>query len=692
MMEKRSLPISPYPPSALRHSAAGAGWPEGPVSAAPIPRVGIAMLALAGLVAGAASHAVAGPTAFAPPPAPAVDATADAVPPAPVRGLIVRLRGAPPHAPSAAEASTGRRRAAVARADARWRTVLAASGLGAEPGVRLEPVGRDAWRVVFDGARSAARVAHWSAVLARRPEIDWAVPNERETALQAAPDTTPDDPLFGGLDGQWWLQPAGGSDADPIAARLRGVPGFQTAWARTTGDPQTVVAVLDTGIAPHPDLDAARLLPGYDLVSDWDPASATGYANDGDGRDADPTDPGDWVDAADRALDPARYGACAAQASDWHGTAVTSYLAAATGNGAGVAAALWQGRVLPVRVAGKCGAEVVDIVDGMRWAAGLQVCHTFAAAGEASQGCAEWAPVNPHPARVVNISFGASLPCNAAYQEAIDELHALGVLVVAAAGNGHGAPVRPASCRGVVAVGALNRDGFKATYSNFGPGVTIATVGGDDDENGWGPYLADSGLLALSNDGATTLGEPAFARRYGTSFAAPIATGVAALMLAADPGLGPDELIDGLRASARPHVTSPWLPACGPAYPGRCACTTTTCGAGILDADQAVAWAQAHAAGTAWSPPAWRAPTLDTPELRQAAASGPDIAVESSAQAAGTSGGTAAAAGSTGGGAVGAIELALLLLACRALGGRARILAYRASGRPRPNTGSGLKT
>jgi serine protease len=627
------------------------------------------MLALAGLVAGAPTHALAGPPTLAAVPASAVDGPADTTLATPVRGLLVRLRDAPAHAPTAAaEAPTGRRRAAVARADARWRALLAASGLGAEPGMRLEPVGRDVYRVVFDDAHSGARVAHWVAVLARRPEVVWAVPNERETALQAVPDMAPDDPLFDGLAGQWWLQPVGGGDADPLVARLRGVPGFQTAWARTTGAPQVVVAVLDSGITPHPDLDAARLLPGYDMVSDWDTASATGYANDGDGRDADPTDPGDWVDAADRALDASRYGACATQASDWHGTAVTSFLAAATGNGAGVAGALWQGRVLPVRVAGKCGAEVADIVDGMRWAAGLRVCRTFATAGEASQGCAEWAPVNPTPARIVNISFGASLPCNAAYQDAIDELHALGVLVVAAAGNGHGAPVRPASCRGVVAVGALNRDGFKATYSNFGTGVTIATVGGDDDENGWGPYLADSGLLALSNAGATTIGEPGFARHYGTSFAAPIAAGAAALMLAADPGLGPDELVAGLRASARPHVASPWLPACGPADPGRCACSTTTCGAGILDADQAVAWAQARAAGSDWTPPAWRTPELDTPELRQAAASGPDIAPEASAEAGGAANG--ASGGETGGGAVGGGEVLLLLVASRLLAGR----------------------
>jgi serine protease len=595
-------------------------------------------------------------------------AAAPAAPPPAVHGLIVRLQDAPPHAPRADEGDTARRHAAVARADDRWRVFLATSGLGAEPGVRLEPVGRDAYRVVFDADRSAPRVAHWVEALARQPQVSWVVPNERETSQQAVPD----DPLFAGLGGQWWLQPAVGSNADPIQARLRGVPGFQTAWARTTGSPQTVVAVLDTGLTAHPDFDTARLLPGYDLVSDWDAATGTGYANDGDGRDADPSDPGDWVDAADRALDPARYGACALQSSDWHGTAVASFLAAATGNGVDVAGALWQGRILPVRVAGKCGAEVADIVDGMRWAAGLRVCRTFAVAGDASRGCAEWAPLNPHPARIVNVSFGGDLPCNAAYQEAIDELHALGTVVVAAAGNGHGALTRPANCRGVVAVAALNRDGFKATYSNFGVGATIATVGGDDAENGWGPYLADDGLLALANDGATGPGQPAVARHFGTSFAAPIVAGVAALMLAVDPELTADELVAGLRASARPHVTSPLLPACGPAHPGRCACSTATCGAGILDASRAVGWAQAQAAGTEWAAPASIAPVIDTPELRQAVASGGvDIAGEAGPEAGASAGGAAsAAAAGAGGGAMSGGELGVLLVAACGLGAR----------------------
>jgi serine protease len=362
-----------------------------------------------------------------------------------------------------------------------------------------------------------------------------------------------------------------------------------------------VVAVLDTGITAHPDLNGGQLLPGYDFVSEVD------YANDGGGRDADPSDPGDWVTSSEKASNPL-FKDCDVTDSNWHGTIISGLIAAATNNGDGVAGINWSGRVLPVRVAGKCGATVSDIVDGMRWAGGLSVA-----------GVAD----NPNPARVINISFGSSAACNAAYQSAIDELYAVGVVVVAAAGNEHTAVIRPASCNHVVAVAALNRDGFKASYSNFGPDVVVSTVGGDDSSGAWGDLLTDGGLLTLYNLGTTGPGAAGYARVFGTSFAAPVVAGTISLMLSVNANLTVDQIVAGLRLSARPHVTSNVIGQCSASNPGRCICTSTTCGAGILDASQALAYAQNP---TGYAPPTPTVTNIDAPEVVAAAARGPDIA------------------------------------------------------------------
>jgi serine protease len=328
----------------------------------------------------------------------------------------------------------------------------------------------------------------------------------------------PGDPLFAGPNGQWWLQPAGGSNANAaIADRLRGVANFQTAWLQASFAP-VVVAVLDTGITAHADL-VGRVLPGYDFVA------AVEFANDGNGRDGDPSDPGDWVSAADTANSV--FSSCSVGDSSWHGTIVAGMIAANVNNGIGGAGVQWGASILPVRVAGKCGAEVADIVDGMRWAAGLAVVG---------------APANPNPARVVNISFGGSAACGFAYQSAVDELRAAGVVVVAAAGNGSGNPTRPASCSGVVGVAGLNRDGFKNTFSNFGAQLAasgIAAVAGDDSTGAWGSVLADSGLVTLTNLGRTVPGAAGYARLYGTSFAVPQVSRPAVRFRPADAVLGP---------------------------------------------------------------------------------------------------------------------------------------------------------
>jgi len=555
----------------------------------------------------------------------------------PAHGLIVQLKQAPSHE-SLQRAHTLSAEGSPAEAERqRVRQVLAHAGLA---DARLRPVGRAAQLIHFDRVLGAAEAQALAERLRKRPEVDWVVPNERERRLQ----TVPNDPMFGATassTGQWWLHPVAGSNANAIRDRLRGVAGVQSAWITTRGSASAVVAVLDTGITNHPDL-AGHVLPGYDFVSTVE------FANDGDGRDADASDPGDWVTQSEKDTNPGLYGSCEVDNSSWHGTDIAGILAAVTNNGSGVAAINWNARVLPVRVAGKCGADVADIVDGMRWSAGLVVANV---------------PPNPNPARVVNISFGGSSACNAAYQGAIDELAAIGVVVVAAVGNEHGSVTRPGNCSNVVAVAALNRDGFKATYSNFGPHVSIATVGGDTrSEGAWGALLGDDGLLTLDNHGLQGPGSAGYSRIFGSSFAAPVVAGTIGLMLSANPALTHTQIRTGLGQTARPHVTSPKIGACSAQNPGRCICSTATCGAGILDAEQALLYALNPASYVA---PARQPAVIDNAEVDAAVALGNDLLPDVATPA--PSGG--------GGGALGLGGLIGLVLAVAGLRAAARFKA-----------------
>jgi len=356
----------------------------------------------------------------------------------------------------------------------------------------------------------------------------------------------PNDP---GYVNQWNLQAPSATFASAI--------NMPPAWDLTTGSATTVVAVLDVGVRlSHPDL-AGKLLPGYDFASEVE------YSNDGNGRDNNPDDPGDWVSAADKRNSPALFGSCDVEDSSWHGTFIAGQIAAATNNATGIAGINWQAKILPVRIAGKCGALLSDILDGIRWAAGLPV---------------EGAPNNPNPARVLNFSFGGDAACTSAYQTTIDEATAAGALLVAAAGNETGSPTRPADCNRVLAVGAVQENGLKTTYSNYGAKVGISAPGG----------TADRGLYSLDNTGTTVPATDTYGSKAGTSFSTPQAAAVVSLMLAVNPGLTPQQLLDRIKSSARPHTVVQGANSCEVTPWFACNCTTTTCGAGLLDARAAV--------------------------------------------------------------------------------------------------------
>lgn len=364
-----------------------------------------------------------------------------------------------------------------------------------------------------------------------------------EPDVRLRPAAVPNDPQYPLR--QWNLQTP--------AQHLTAI-NMPPAWDLTTGAPVTV-AVLDTGIRPaHPEL-VGKILPGYDFVSEVE------TANDGDGRDPDPSDPGDWVTAAESRT--ANFSGCPIENSTWHGTFIAGQIAALTNNADGMAGVSWAARILPVRVSGKCGAFVSDILDAIRWAAGLSVTGV---------------PANPNPARILNLSFGGDAQCSAASQAVLDEVATLGALLVVAAGNESGVLRRPADCQGVLAVSSVRGDGAKAEYSNYGANVALAAPGGSGLQS----------IYSLTNAGLRGPSLDIFGEKFGTSFSAPLAAGVAALMLSVNPALSGAQLISRMKQGTRPHTFSPLLPACGPGAGQACNCTTTTCGAGLLDADGAL--------------------------------------------------------------------------------------------------------
>jgi serine protease len=376
------------------------------------------------------------------------------------------------------------------------------------------------------------------AAIAARLEADPAVAYA-EPSVRGRFGAVPDDPLF---PQQWPLFTPGGGIRAPAA------------WERTTGDPSIVVAVVDSGILPdHPDL-RGRLLPGWDFVSD------VRRSNDLDGRDADPTDPGDATLTSE----------CASGSppspSTWHGTHVAGTIGAASDNGLGVAGVDWQARILPARVGAKCGIDPIDLVDAIRWVAD---------AGSPTARIPETSR-NANPARVINLSMEFPGRCPRSLQDSITDAIAAGALIVAAAGNA-AAPAEtfhPGNCRGVVTVHATDRDGARAPYSNYGK-VDLSAPGGATAPD------PEGGVLSTSFAGERGAGFFDYGFKVGTSMAAPIVSGVAALVLSVRPTLRPGELRDLLVETARPFPTGTTSDcvADGP----------LSCGSGIVDAAAAVA-------------------------------------------------------------------------------------------------------
>ncbi|WP_454811290.1 S8 family serine peptidase [Paenarthrobacter nitroguajacolicus] len=370
--------------------------------------------------------------------------------------------------------------------------------------------------VKVDEALPADEAEVFLNALRSDPAVEYAEP---DAIMQAAAD--PNDGLYS-LQWDLWEDFAG----------LR-APG---AWEYNRGE-GVVVAVVDTGITSHYELDG-NVLPGYDMIS------SSQAARDGDGRDADPTDEGDWISANQC------YWGSPQGVSSWHGTHVAGTVAAIAGNGVGVTGVAPEAKVLPVRALGACGGYTSDIAASIIWAAG---------------GVVSGAPINPNPARVINLSLGGINPCSATYQNAINFAYNSGAAVVVAAGNSNrpAADSSPANCQNVITVAASGRNGAKAPYSNYGSAVDVTAPGGDIS------FDVRNGILSTSNFGATTREDPAYEFMQGTSMAAPHVAGVAALWFSELGGItNPESLEKRLKATSRP-------------LPGGC---LAGCGSGLVDA------------------------------------------------------------------------------------------------------------
>jgi serine protease len=409
------------------------------------------------------------------------------------------------------------------------------------------------------------------------------------------PHALPNDPLFlptATASGQWYMLTPSSATPTSDAAATDAV----SAWGITQGSSGTVIADIDSGIRfDHPDFLRAglggRLLPGYDFVgqdlnsSNSAPLGTYLVANDGDGWDPDPSDPGDWIDSTDlmnTAVFPSKN--CSVENSSWHGTRVMGVLGALTNNDVGIAGMTWNPYLLPVRALGKCGGLDSDIISGIMWSVGMTV---FDDSGNP-------VPANPYPADIINLSLGGTGgSCPSDYVSLVTQLAGMGVLVVASAGNESGPVDIPGNCPGVLAVAGLRNVGTKVGYSSLGPEVGIGAPAGNCVNTTAGAPCLRS-IDTTVNEGLTGPGANGYTDQtnsnLGTSFSAPIVSGIAALMRAANANLTPPQLIARIKGSATAFPQPTGLAQCvaGSTSSVECACTTGTCGAGMINAFSAV--------------------------------------------------------------------------------------------------------
>ena len=341
----------------------------------------------------------------------------------------------------------------------------------------------------------------------------------------------PNDPLWSL---QWNFREQGEGDG-----KSPGGAGFADFWSRTrqVGSAGVTVAIVDTGLQmQHPDIKGStNLAPGFDMVSD------PFMGNDGDGRDSDPSDPGDACDPNDPNAQ-----------NTFHGTHVAGTIGVeATNNANGVAGGAWNVTIVPVRALGRCGGQLSDINDAIRWAAGVVPARD-------DLGAEIW---NTNPADVINLSIGLFQKCPASLQEAINDATAAGSIVVSAAGNARidTKYYAPGGCDNVVSVAASDARGVLTPYSNYGAAVDILAPGGDMTRDDDGDGRPDGILSTKQSSGCydpvtnADVESCFYAYENGTSMAAPHVAAALALLKSQFPTESGDQLVARLKQATTPR-------------------------------------------------------------------------------------------------------------------------------------------